>query len=195
MLDHLRAGLAADDALKLAHHGGERVRSGGSAEQIMGGFEARRPVAQRLIDRILQCAPTAFHRNDVRPHQLHAEDVQLLPVDVLRAHVNDRLEAQQSTNDRGGDAVLAGAGLGDQARLAHPFGEQPLGEHLVGLVRTAVEQVFALEEDVARQVAAASQRPTRLALLCLQGFCLLLAPAASISRRTASPGAVQPFRA
>ena len=54
--------------------------------------------------------------------------------------------------------MLAGAGLGDQPGLAHALGEQALAEHLVGLVRAAVEQVLALQIDVARQVAASGQR-------------------------------------
>ena len=57
--------------------------------------------------------------------------------------------------------MLAGAGLGDQPGLAHPLGEQGLAEHLVGLVRAAVEQILALQIDarLARaEVAAAGQR-------------------------------------
>ena len=91
-------------------------------------------------------------------HQLHPEDVELLPLDVLGAHVDDGLEAEQRADDRGRDAVLAGAGLGDQPRLAHAPREQALPQHLVGLVGAAVKQVLALQIDVARQVAAARQR-------------------------------------
>jgi len=54
--------------------------------------------------------------------------------------------------------VLAGAGLGDEAGLAHAPRQQPLPEHLVGLVRAAVEQVLALQLDVAGEVAAAGER-------------------------------------
>ena len=56
--------------------------------------------------------------------------------------------------------MLAGAGLGDQPRLAHPPGEQRLAEHLVGLVGAAVEQVLALQIDrpCRAEVAAAGQR-------------------------------------
>ena len=58
----------------------------------------------------------------------------------------------------GRDAVLAGAGLGDHARLAHALGEQDLAEHVVHLVRAGVAQVLALEPDrvadLARQVLA-----------------------------------------
>jgi hypothetical protein len=44
--------------------------------------------------------------------------------------------------------VLAGAGFGDDARLAHAARQQGLADHVVDLVRAGVVQVFALEEDL-----------------------------------------------
>jgi len=41
--------------------------------------------------------------------------------------------------------MLARAGLGDDARLAHPFREKDLPHRVVDLVRAGVEQVFTLE--------------------------------------------------
>src|SRR4028119_2466462 len=46
-----------------------------------------------------------------------------------------------------GDAVLAGAGLGDDPPLAHLAGEQGLADRVVDLVRAGVQEVLALEED------------------------------------------------
>ena len=46
-----------------------------------------------------------------------------------------------------GDAVLAGAGFGDDARLAHFYGEQALADGVVDFVRAGVEEIFALEVD------------------------------------------------
>ena len=43
--------------------------------------------------------------------------------------------------------MLAGAGLGDDALLAHATREQRLPEHVVDLVRTGVVEVLALEVD------------------------------------------------
>ena len=43
--------------------------------------------------------------------------------------------------------MLAGAGLGDDAPLAHAAGEQRLAERVVDLVRAGVREVFALQED------------------------------------------------
>ena len=45
------------------------------------------------------------------------------------------------------DAVLAGAGLGDDAALAQPPGEQRLADGVVDLVRAGVVQILALQPD------------------------------------------------
>ena len=79
---------------------------------------------------------------------LHAEDVGLLPLDVDRAHVDDACQAEARAGGGGGDAVLAGAGLGDDARLAHAPREQDLAEHIVDLVRAGVVELLALEIDL-----------------------------------------------
>ena len=50
--------------------------------------------------------------------------------------------------------MLARAGLGDDARLAHALGEQRLAEHVVDLVGAGVAEVLALEVD-ARAAARA----------------------------------------
>jgi hypothetical protein len=43
--------------------------------------------------------------------------------------------------------VLARTGLRDDARLAHPLGQQRLGDDVVDLVRAGVVEVLALEDD------------------------------------------------
>src|SRR5690606_20053061 len=45
-------------------------------------------------------------------------------------------------------AVHASAGLGDDALLAHAFGQQDLADAVVDLVRAGGIEVFALEEDL-----------------------------------------------
>ena len=45
------------------------------------------------------------------------------------------------------DAVLARAGFGDDSLLAHATSEQNLAQAVVDLVRSGVEQVFALDVD------------------------------------------------
>ena len=58
--------------------------------------------------------------------------------------------------------MLAGAGLRDQAALAHPAGQQSLAQGLVGLVGAPVEQVLPLEVEprpgAGGEVAAAIER-------------------------------------
>ena len=70
-----------------------------------------------------------------------------LPAHVLGAHVDDAVEAEARADRGGRDAVLAGAGLGDDALLAEPLREHGLAERVVELVRARVEQVLALEVD------------------------------------------------
>src|SRR5690606_14320637 len=80
--------------------------------------------------------------------QLHAEDVGLLPVDVGGAHVDHAVQAEARGHGGGGHAVHAGAGLGDDALLAHALGQQDLADAVVDLVRAGVVQLFALEVDL-----------------------------------------------
>ena len=86
-----------------------------------------------------------FDAADFGAQQAHAEDVEFLPAHVFGAHVDDALEAEQRADRGGGDAMLSGAGLGDDAMLAHALDQQRLSEAVVDLVRAGVKQVFALE--------------------------------------------------
>ena len=97
----------------------------------------------------------ASTRRDRRAEQPHADDVQRLARHVVGAHVDLALQAQQRAGRRRGHAVLARAGLGHDARLAHPRRQQRLAERVVDLVRAGVRQVLALEEDA----RAARRRP------------------------------------
>ncbi len=83
----------------------------------------------------------------VGAEQLHAEHIGLLPLDIDRAHIDDAIEAETGAGGRRRDAMLSGAGLGDDAGLAHAAREQDLAEHIVDLVRAGVVQLLALEID------------------------------------------------
>src|SRR5262249_38825128 len=50
----LLARLVADDALELAHHPRERMRADDGADAVVRRLDARDPVAQRLVDCVLQ---------------------------------------------------------------------------------------------------------------------------------------------
>ena len=60
-----------------------------------------------------------------------------------------------------GDAVLARAGFGDDALLAHAPREQNLAEHVVDLVRAGVVELVALEIDLRRRRACSVRRSAK----------------------------------
>ena len=84
--------------------------------------------------------------HDLGAEQPHAEDVQRLPRHVLGAHVDVALEPEQRAGGRRRHAVLSGAGLGDDAPLAHALGEQRLAERVVDLVRAGVRRSSRLRK-------------------------------------------------
>jgi hypothetical protein len=147
-LGHLHQAFLADHGLEVAHHHRIRMRAGHGADDVEGVFDVGDPVAHRFVERVLQRLRTRLDRHHGRAQQLHAVDVLRLALDVLGAHVDHAFEAEARADGGGGHAVLAGAGLGDHARLAHAAGQQRLADHVVDLVRAGVVQVFALEVDL-----------------------------------------------
>ena len=79
---------------------------------------------------------------------MHALDVRSLALDVEFAHEDFALEAQKRRHGRRRDAVHAGARFGDQAFLAHAFGEERLADRVVYLVRAGVVEVLSLQIDL-----------------------------------------------
>ena len=150
----LRTRLLRDDRLEVADDGGEGVRAHRGADQVVGVVDAGGPLAEGLGDCVLERARAGVHAADLGAQQAHAVHVEGLALHVLDTHVDHALHAHQSGDGRGGHAVLAGAGLGDQAGLAHVFGEQGLAQGVVDLVRARVVEVLALEVNLgATQVA------------------------------------------
>jgi hypothetical protein len=94
----------------------------------------------------------------VAPEQLHAVDVGALALDVLAAHVDHAFQPVAGADGGGGHAVLAGAGLGDHARLAHAPRQHGLADGVVDLVRAGVVEVLALEVDLCAALFAAHAR-------------------------------------
>jgi hypothetical protein len=66
------------------------------------------------------------------------KDVEALAAHVLLAHVHHAFEAQQRADGGGGHAVLARAGLGDDAAFAHAPRHQRLAQTIVDFVRAGV---------------------------------------------------------
>ena len=114
----------------------------------MGVADAAGPLAHSFGHGILQRAGAAGDGNDLCAQKTHPVDVQGLTLGVLLAHEHHTLHAHQGSGRGGGNAMLTGTGLGDEAGLAHLFGQQRLSENIVDLVRTGVVQVFALEVDL-----------------------------------------------
>src|SRR5690606_35786815 len=133
--------------VEVTHHARVRVRAGHRADDVEGVGDVGHPVAHGFVQRVLERGRAAAHRYHLGAEQLHAIDVDLLPLDVGRAHVDHALQPQPGRHGGAGHAVLPGAGLGDDPRLAHAAGQQGLADRVVGLVRAGVVQVLALEED------------------------------------------------
>ena len=149
---HLLGRLVADDALQVADDGREGMRADGRAEDVVRAGDVGDPVAHRLVDGVLQRGRARRHLAHLGAERAHAQHVGGLAADVLGAHVDDALEAQQRAGRGRRHAVLAGAGLGDDARLAEPQRQQRLAERVVDLVRAGVVEVLALQvqAEVAR---------------------------------------------
>ena len=146
-LEALGPRLVADAAGEVAHHRREGMRPGRGPEQVGRVVDAGHPVAQGLVDRVLEGAASGRDRDDLGTQHPHAGDVERLPFGVDLAHVDRALEVEVGAGGGGGDAVLAGAGLRDGPRLADALGQQCLTEHVADLVGTGVVEVLALEQD------------------------------------------------
>ena len=140
--------LTADHRLEIAHYPRVRGRTDHASDDVVGVFDVRDPVPDRLVHRILKRHRAARYRHDLGAEELHPHDVQLLAAGVVLAHVHHALLAVQGGDGRGRDPVLARAGLGDDALLAHPVGQQDLSEGVVDLVCPRVREVLALEPHV-----------------------------------------------
>ena len=111
----------------------------------MGGLHVGHPVADGLVDGVLEGAGSRLDGDDLGFQQAHPVDVEGLAADVLLAHVDDAVQPQHGAGGGGGDAVLPRAGLSDDAPLAHVLRQERLAEGVVYLVGAGVGQVFALE--------------------------------------------------
>ena len=111
--------LLADHRLEVAHDHRIGMRARDRADDVEGVAHVGDPVAHRLVDRVLQRAAARLDGVHGRAEELHAEDVQRLAPHVLAAHEDLAAQAEERRGGRRRHAVLAGAGLGDDARLAH----------------------------------------------------------------------------
>ncbi len=120
--------LLADYRLEVAHHLRIGVRAGGGADEVIGRVDIGDPVAQRLVHGVLERARAGGDRADLGAEHLHAQHVRPLPLHVGGAHEDGAGKAEAGADGGGRDAMLAGAGLGDDAGLAHALGQQDLAD-------------------------------------------------------------------
>ena len=99
-LEELRARLASDHRLELAHHQRIGMRTEHGAQQVVGVRDVGDPVAHRLVDGVLQRARAGVDAADLGAEQAHPEDVERLPIHVLGAHVDVALEPEQRAGGR-----------------------------------------------------------------------------------------------
>ena len=121
--------------------------TGHRAQDVVGGLDVGDPIADRLAGGVLEGGGAGRHGLDGGPQQPHAEDVEGLAAHVLGAHVDDALQPEAGAHRGSGDAMLAGAGFGDDALLTHAQGQQALAQGVVDLVGAGVVEVFALQPD------------------------------------------------
>ncbi len=78
----LRSSFVADNCLEVPDHLRERVRADDRADHVVGPLDGRRPVAHRLVDRLLQRPAAGLDGVHVGPVHPHAVDVGALAIDV-----------------------------------------------------------------------------------------------------------------
>jgi hypothetical protein len=153
---HLGLALLADHGLEVAHHHRVGMRAGHGADDVEGVGDVGHPVAHGFIQRILERLRSRLDRHHPGPQQFHAIDVGGLAADVLRTHVDHAFHPVAGGDGRRGNAMLAGAGFRDHARLAHASRQEGLADAVVDLVRPGVVEVFSLQVDLS---AAEQARP------------------------------------
>ena len=99
------------------------MRTQRRAQQIESRLHIGDPIAHGFVDGVFERAAAAFHRDDFGAQQLHAEDIRLLPADIDGAHIDVAFQTQQRHGGRRADAMLPGAGFGDDAAFAHALGQ------------------------------------------------------------------------
>ena len=142
-IEKLFARLDPDDALEIADHHRERVRTEDGADavdRVVVFFAVR---FKRRVDGLLERLQPVGDFDDVRAEDLHPCDVGRLLLDIDRAHVDVAFQTEIRRGSGEGDAVLTGACLGDHLFLAHVFGEQGLAHAVVELMRAGMVEIFA----------------------------------------------------
>ncbi len=138
----------ADDGLKCAYYGGERMGANGGADDVVGFVEVHDPGAHSFVDGVAEGAAANFDGDDLSTQEFDAEYVQGLAADVFGAHEDCAGHAEFGADGRRGNAMLACASFGDDFGFAQASGEENLAEGVVDFVGSSVVEVFTFEPDV-----------------------------------------------
>ena len=79
---------------------------------------------------------------DFGTKKTHPVDIRLLPFDIFSAHKDFAFHIEKRTGCCCGNAMLAGAGFGNDFGFAHAFGKKCLTQNIVDLVRASMVQLI-----------------------------------------------------
>ena len=85
---------------------------------------------------------------DFGAQEIHAVYVQCLSFGIDFTHEDFAFHAEEGGNGSSGYAVLAGAGFGDEAGLAHPFCLKGRADAVCVLMGAGVVEVFSFKKDL-----------------------------------------------
>ena len=105
--------------MEFANHCGEGVRAGRGSQQVVRGLKGCGPVAQGLVNGVLEGSAPRGHGDNRRSHEFHALDVWGLSNNIDCAHVDRAFQSQKRAYHCGCSPVLASSGFSDDARLTH----------------------------------------------------------------------------
>ena len=145
---HLGQAFFPDHALEISHHHGVGVWASHGADDVEGVIHIGHPVTHGFVQCVFQGTAAAFHGHDGRAQQFHAVDVGALAFHIFTAHVHHTFQTVARADGSCCHPMLASTGFGNDARLAHSFGEHGLAYGVVDFVGTRVIQVFAFQEDL-----------------------------------------------
>ena len=138
-----------DYALQACHEVGVGVRSHGAAYDVERVRGVAAPVAYGLRASVGERHIASAYGVHLGAEHAHALYVGVLALYVGGAHEHLALQAHEGAHRSRCHAVLSGARLGNNARLAHALGHQYLAYGVVYLVGSRVVEVLAFEVEAA----------------------------------------------
>ena len=116
-------------------------------QEVVRCLHIGHPVAQGLVDGILEYPGPRGHLYDLGAQHPHPGHVQSLPLGIYLPHVYPALQAEEGADGGRGHPMLTGTGLGNDTFLPHTLDQQTLTQGVVDLVGSGMVQVLPLQED------------------------------------------------